>query len=108
MLRQLALGARRDVSEHIKWNAPSFCLQGNDRITLGLERNGAVRVVLHRGAKVKPVSGFRFADASGLVRWAAPDRGVLLFRTEQELDAKRDAVSGLFARWLDATADGAG
>jgi hypothetical protein len=105
LLRQIALGARHEVSEHIKWNAPSFCVAGDDRITLGLERSGAVRVVLHRGAKPKDVSGFRFADASGLVRWAAPDRGVLVFRSEQELDAKRDAVSDLFARWLEATAD---
>jgi hypothetical protein len=105
LLRQLALAAGRDVGEHIKWNAPSFWVQGDDRITLGLERNGAVRVVLHRGAKVKQVAGFSFADASGLVRWAAPDRGVLVFRTQQELDARRDAVSDLFARWLDATAE---
>ena len=108
LLRQLALGARHGVSEHIKWNAPSFCVHGDDRITLGLERGGAVRVVLHRGAKVKDASGFGFADAGDLVRWAAPDRGVLVFRTAQELDAARDAVGELFARWFDATAEAPG
>ncbi|RZJ94850.1 MAG: DUF1801 domain-containing protein, partial [Brevundimonas sp.] len=61
-LRDVALGAAPDVTEHIKWNAPSFCVEGDDRITLGLERSGAVRVVLHRGAKAKDAAGFVFDD----------------------------------------------
>lgn len=104
LLRTLALGARGDVTEHIKWNAPSFCVEGDDRITLGLERSGGVRVVLHRGAKAKDMAGFRFADESGLVRWAAADRGVLMFRTEAEVAGHHEVLRDLFARWLDATA----
>lgn len=105
LLRELTLAARGDVTEHIKWNAPSFCMKGDDRITLGLERKGGVRVVLHRGAKAKDSADFRFEDGSGLVRWAASDRGVLAFGTAAEAAGHREALADLFARWLEATAD---
>lgn len=103
-LRQLIAEARPDLSEHIKWNAPSFCHRGEDRITLGVERKGGLRVVLHRGAKPADASAFRFGDPVGLARWPAPDRGVLTFTDKAEVKAKRDAVRELFARWIEATA----
>ena len=102
-LRDLALAAGGDVTEHIKWNWPSFCIQGDDRITLGLERKGGIRVVLHRGAKAKDPTGFRFDDPHGLARWAAPDRGVLTFADVQDVADKSGALSDLFSRWLEAT-----
>ena len=102
-LRALALAAAPDVTEHIKWNAPSFCVGGDDRITLGLERKGGVRAVLHRGAKAKDAAGFVFADPDGLATWPAVDRGVLTFTDEAALEAKEEAVAELFRRWLEAT-----
>jgi hypothetical protein len=102
-LRALLLAVRHDVTEHLKWNAPSYCVEGEDRITLGLDAKGGVRVVLHRGAKPKDLAGFQFVDPSGLVRWAAPDRGILLFRTEEDVTGNREILAELFTRWLDAT-----
>ncbi len=89
--------------EHVKWNAPSFRVGGDDRITLGLQRSGEVRVVLHRGAKSAPAPGFRFEDPAGLARWAAPDRGVILFADEAALAAVEPAFIDLIRRWLEAT-----
>ncbi len=103
-LRGLALAAAPGVSEHMKWNAPSFCLKGDDRITLGLDKSGGVRIVLHRGAKVKDSSGFSFADPARLARWPAVDRGVVMIRDAAALDANTAALGDLFARWLAATA----
>ncbi len=102
-LRALALAAADDVTEHIKWNAPSFCVGGDDRITLGLERRGGARAVLHRGAKAKDAAGFAFADPDALAQWPAADRGVVTFGDEAALEAKQEAVAELFCRWLDAT-----
>jgi hypothetical protein len=102
-LRRLALAAGPGITEHIKWNAPSFCKDGEDRITLGLDRKGGVRVVLHRGAKAKDAAGFRFDDPHGLARWAAPDRGVLAFADVQDVIAQSAAVQDLFSRWILAT-----
>ena len=49
-LRRLVQDAAPGLGEHIKWNAPSFTAQGEDRVTLGLPPKGGFRVVLHRGA----------------------------------------------------------
>ena len=102
-LRDIALSAAPDVTEHIKWNAPSFCVAGDDRITLGLERSGAVRVVLHRGARTQDAAGFSFDDPAKLARWAAPDRGVVVFKDAAALDAVAEPFADLCRRWLAAT-----
>jgi hypothetical protein len=37
-----------DLTEHIKWNAPSYVLDGEDRITLNLlNKQGLAKLVLH-------------------------------------------------------------
>ena len=103
-LRGLALAAHPDTSERIKWNAPSICVGGDDRITMGIEAKGGVRAVLHRGAKVKDTAGFVFADPDGLARWPAVDRGVLSFASDDDIIARTPAIAALFRRWLEATA----
>jgi hypothetical protein len=103
-LRSLALAAHPGTSEQIKWNAPSICVGGDDRITMGIEAKGGVRVVLHRGAKPKDSLGFVFADPDGLAKWPAVDRGVIRFATEADIIARTPAIAALFARWLEVTA----
>src|SRR4051812_3629708 len=73
-LRRAILHSNAEISEHIKWNAPSFCHGGDDRVTLRLPPKGGLQLILHRGAKVTDTTGFSFADPSGLIVWAAPDR----------------------------------
>ena len=101
-LRALVVAADGSVEERIKWNAPSFAKGGDDRITLGIERKGGVRAVLHRGAKPK-VDDFSFDDPDRLAKWPAPDRGVLTFADADAVTAKGDALKDLFARWIAAT-----
>ncbi len=102
-LRTIVLGAGDGVTEHIKWNGPSFCIDGDDRITIGLAPRGGVRAILHRGVKVKDATGFAFADDSGLIQWAAPDRGVVNFADEAAVAARADAFADICRRWLEAT-----
>jgi uncharacterized protein YdhG (YjbR/CyaY superfamily) len=102
-LRAAASASAPDVTEHIKWNAPSFCLQGDDRITLGTSPKGAVRVVLHRGVKVKDNTDFAFEAPAALVKWAAPDRGVIEFKTEADVDNWAADIDDIFKRWMEMT-----
>jgi hypothetical protein len=102
-LRAMVLGAGDGVTEHIKWNGPSFCIDGDDRITVGLAPKGGVRAILHRGVKVKDASGFVFPDGTGLIQWAAPDRGVVTFANEAAIAAHADAFADICRRWLEAT-----
>lgn len=106
-LRGVITAGSSGLTERLKWNAPSFAVapagDDDDRITLGLERKGGVRVVFHRGAKLKDATGFVFEDSAKLAKWPAPDRGVVVFADAAAVAAKREAFSDLCARWMDAT-----
>lgn len=103
-LRAAIAAAHPNLTERLKWNAPSFAIEDDDRITLGLERKGGVRVVFHRGAKMKDATGFVFEDPAKLAKWPAPDRGVMVFADAKTVQAQLAAFSDLCARWLAATA----
>jgi len=66
-LRALAADAAPNLAERIKWNAPSFAKGDTDRITLGIDKSGIIRVVLHRGATAKTPPGFAFEGPADLV-----------------------------------------
>lgn len=67
-----------DVTETVKWNAPSFRVAGGDRVDLAL----------HRGARLRAdVDTFAFDDTAGLVTWPAPDRGAISIAAGTDLDA---------------------
>ncbi|QZH75851.1 MAG: DUF1801 domain-containing protein [Erythrobacter sp.] len=100
-LRALVKASAPGLEERIKWNAPSFAKDDIDRITLGLERDGCIRVVIHRGAKAKDVAGFAFEAPSDLVRWAALDRGVMRFASVAEVASRENEISDLVRRWME-------
>ncbi|ATC34281.1 DUF1801 domain-containing protein [Caulobacter vibrioides] len=104
-LRAIVNSAAPVLAERIKWNAPSFALGDDDLITLGLERRGGVRLVLHRGAKPKDTVDFRFDDPGRLARWPAPDRGVMVFKDLQAVEATAPALRELCARWVQGVSE---
>lgn len=61
-LRAMVSTAAPGLTETIKWNAPSFTAGDQDRVTLGIERKGGWRVVLHRGAAPQDANDFVFED----------------------------------------------
>lgn len=103
-LRALASAAAPDLVEHIKWNAPSFVHRGEDRITLGEDRAGRIRVILHRGVRAKDATGFSFDAPADLVQWATVDRGVMTFTSVDEVHAREADIGDIFRRWLERRA----
>ena len=59
--------------------------------------------MLHRGARVKSTEGFVFEDETGLVKWAAVDRGVVTFADAAEVEAAAEPFKALCRLWLEAT-----
>jgi hypothetical protein len=101
-VRAAVLALRPGIEERVKWNAPSFAVDGVDRVTFRLAPGDVFQLVLHRGAARRADTGtFRFADGSGLVRWPAPDRGVVDLTAPGATDEHLDAVLELLGRWLD-------
>lgn len=101
-LRRIVTSAQPGLTETIKWNAPSFADGDQDRVTLGIERKGGMRLVLHRGVEVKDAAAFRFDDPEAVAKWPAPDRGVVSLKTLAEIDARGLAIARLIRRWIEA------
>lgn len=102
-LRLVILSAVPDLVERIKWNAPSFGLGEDDRITMRLHPGDRLQLILHRGAKAGADDFFRFEDPDRLIAWAAPDRGLVTFRDADDLASKSAPLTEILRRWIACT-----
>jgi hypothetical protein len=50
-LRAAILPSDLAITEHVKWNASSFCYDGPDRVTFRLQPRGRLQLTFHQGAK---------------------------------------------------------
>lgn len=103
-LRGIIRAADPLLTEKIKWNAPSYGPGDEDRITFRLQPGDRVELIFHRGAQKRAGEGFAFADASGLLKMLAPDRGVVAFADAADVDAKAERLAVLVRGWVAATA----
>lgn len=79
-VRAAILDAEPALTESVKWNAPNFLLNGQDRATFRVRPGDVFQVILHRGAAT--TGEFRMDAPAELVRWAGPDRGILTVPAE--------------------------
>jgi hypothetical protein len=104
VIQNIILSADSGITERIKWNAPSFCIDDDDRITFRLQPGDRVELIFHRGvAKRDDAATFSFKDGSGLLEWVAEDRAMVTFRDLQDVKAKSVALKDLVRRWMSAT-----
>ena len=100
-LRTAILDSNNQITEHMKWKAPSFCYAGEDRVPFRLYPENRVQLVFHRGSKVKSDAGdFAFEDETGLLRWVADDRAVVALRDLKDAEAKLPALVDVVNRWV--------
>lgn len=102
-LRDLILSTEPRLEEHIKWNAPSYVLNGEDRITFNLmNKQGAVKLVLHMGATRKedkkgtPI----MSDDTGLIEWSSDIRGMITFDGIESIKAQSTSLRTIITDWL--------
>jgi len=103
--RQIVLGSAPGITERIKWNAPSFCYQGDDRVTFKLHPKDGVHLIFHRGAKSKDTKDFVFEDGTGLLKWVAKDRAIVTFSGMKEIVAGKRALRTVVKQWMLSTTD---
>ena len=103
-LRDIILATVPALDETLKWNAPSYALKGEDRVTFNLAKADVVRLVLHAGAKrTEDKKGPPlFVDETGMLSWQSDIRALVTFRTLAEVEQHREDVEWVVRRWLEA------
>lgn len=105
-VRAIVAGADSRLTERIKWNAPSFCLNGDDRITFNLHGKGdSFLLVFHCGAKAKEDGSKTpiFADETGLLNWVTGSRATVKFTSKEDIAAKQTVLITVIGKWLEVT-----
>lgn len=98
-LRLAILAGNPEVTESIKWNAPSFRIGDVDRATFNLRPFDVVQLVFHRGVAKRDVDTFEFADPYGLIVWITPDRRTVTLDPMEVVEREADLVD-LVGRWI--------
>jgi len=103
-LRELILSTDPEIGEEVKWNAPTFFYAGEMRpfdpkeykrylIVFNLFQKDCLRLVFPSGARVN--------DKSGLLTGTYADgRRLAMFRSIDDVHAKKDAVQQVIKEWL--------
>lgn len=102
-VRAIILESDAQLTEHIKWNAPSYCYNNEDRITFNLHGKGFFRLVFHCGSKVKERKERLFEDPTGLLDWAANDRAIVKFTNENDVEEKTEQLKAVIRKWIEIT-----
>ncbi len=95
------------LTEIIKWNAPSFCDNGRDRMTLMLHKKNIVGLILHTGAKPKEdkKAPRLYDDGTGLLEWNSNIRATISFTDIDDFLAKKDLFKKAVRTWVSKTKD---
>ncbi|MCJ8009322.1 DUF1801 domain-containing protein [Lederbergia wuyishanensis] len=104
-VRIIILSANEQITEHIKWNAPSFCYKNEDRVTFNLHGKGFFRLVFHCGAKAKEnhLERSLVDDTTELLEWVSSDRAIVKFTDMNDVKEKKDKLVEAVNKWIDAT-----
>ncbi len=104
-VRKIILSTNESITEHLKWNAPSFCFDNEDRVTFNLQGKGFFRLVFHCGAKVKDQAGdgTLFEDTTGLLDWVTTDRAMIKITDMSDVESKKEKLAAVIAKWIEVT-----
>ena len=102
-IRKLLLEAEPTLTEHLKWNAPSYVKDNEDRVTFNImNKQGIVKLVLHMGAtrkedkKAVPV----MQDDGGLIEWSSNIRGTISFPPHSDMHKLGRPFKEIIKNWL--------
>ncbi len=93
------------LNETIKWNAPTFCDESKDRMTVMLHKKTQVGLILHTGARPKEdkKAPHLYTDDSGLLEWNSNIRATITFFDLADFVSKRTVFQQAVKRWVEET-----
>jgi hypothetical protein len=98
-LRDLVTDAAPQATEILKWNSPSYVVDGVDRLTVTTAGAGPARLILHRGvaeAEDKNAATEFTGDPTGLLTWHSNIRASLVVPSPEQ----REAAAEVIRAWL--------
>ena len=99
--RLIVLGVSPDISDGVKWNAPSFRTAKDWFGTVNLRAKESVQLILHLGAKARPdLKAFAVADPKGLMKWLGKDRAMVTLGAGRDIPANRKALEAIVRTWI--------
>lgn len=100
-VREIILGASREIREGIKWKAPSFRTT-EYFATVNVRAKEGVQLVFHRGAKVRHdlTQQLKIADPEGLIKWLAKDRCLVTLGTGKDIQARKASLRNIVREWI--------
>jgi len=103
-IRKIVLNANKDLTEIIKWNAPSFCYKDEDRITMRIYPPKNIQLIFHRGAKVQQQPKDKLiTNSSGILTWKTNDRAVATFVSASDIESKKIDLIEIINKWIEAS-----
>lgn len=92
------------LEEGIKWNAPSYSLDGVHYLTFNFGDRKSVRLIFHCDTARKERKGGPplIADETGLLAFQSDIRALAAFHSLDEVAAAKKVLPGLAKRWLEA------
>lgn len=102
-LRGLIKSLNFELTEHIKWNAPSYVLDGEDRITFSVaNKDSQVKLVIHMGANRKENKNSKpvLSNDGGIVQWSSDIRGYITFTDIEDVRRKSPILQNVLSEWL--------
>jgi hypothetical protein len=98
-VRAIIVSVSPEIREETKWNAPSFRTTEHFA-TFNLKDKKFVRLILHRGAKVRTDKPKKIADPSGILEWRGDDRAVVTFTDLADVAKKSGALKTILRAWM--------
>ncbi|WP_054957326.1 DUF1801 domain-containing protein [Paenibacillus dakarensis] len=104
-VRRIVLDAYENLTELIKWNAPSFCFDHKDRITFNLHGKDYLRLIFHCGSKSTDQAdkGPLFEDHTNMLEWVTGDRAVIKFKSKEDVERKEKGLKEVVVKWIEET-----
>ena len=103
-LRKLILSCSEELSENVKWNAPNYTQNGQDRITMKILPPKNIQLIFHRGAKKQEQpANHLIEDPNGLLTWKENDREIATFTTNEDIEKNKENICKLVTDWISAS-----
>jgi len=99
-VRKAILAVDREITEGIKWSAPSYRLK-DDFATFHL-RGPGLTLVLHSGARSKLKLAPLIEDPDGILEWRGAERALVTFADAAEVKKKLPSLQRVLSAWVRA------